>query len=368
MDRKNFLKKTFQCGVISCIGIQFLSAKTSIIFRNTSKKMTGTKNNDEFLNYFGWIADALNAELTDFFEVNSLEHKILSRFKEGWGKRDSVELLNELSDEYGEKAKETVEQFIKINIKNDWPEKGKREAKEGTEVQDFIRVLWGPLEGEGFEFTSKQENDVFTFRVTKCPIFELAEKTNMHSWLYHMACATDYYTTPAFSREIGFSRAKTLMQKDDHCNHTYYYKTKVKTKDSLLGYCGLYCGACPNYHDTEAVKPVDYKKENFYETCEGCNSKIKAGWCAKCEIVACNKRKNTRICYDCDEYQCDVIIKFMNDKRYPYHKEVDDKMKLYKEKGLEEWLTIQEKSYKCKNCGTRFNFFQKKCTNCGIEL
>jgi hypothetical protein len=195
-------------------------------------EMANIKKDDEFLLHFNWLTDALKRELTDFFNVDSIEIKILSRLKSGWGKHDTVELLRYLSAEYGEKAGQTVEQFIKLNIFKDWPEIGKKNAKVNTEIEDFIRVLWEPLIGNGFEFSFKQENDVFVFNITKCPVFELAKKTNMRDWLYHMACSTDYYTAPAFSKKIGFTRSKTLMQNNEYCNHTYYYKKK--SEDSLL--------------------------------------------------------------------------------------------------------------------------------------
>ena len=98
--------------------------------------------------------------------------------------------------------------------------------------------------------TFKNEDNIFTFNVSKCPIYDLAEKTGMHEWLYHMGCSTDFYSTPSFSKEIGFTRTKSLMQGDECCNHTYYYKSKIQIQDSILGYCGLYCGACPNYQNT----------------------------------------------------------------------------------------------------------------------
>ena len=188
------------------------------------------------------------------------------------------------------------------------------------------------------------------------------------TWLFFTrsdACASDFYTTPSFSKEIGFTRTKSLMQGDGYCNHTYYYKSKVKTEDSLLGYCGLYCGACPNYQKTNAVEPINLKKDNFYEPCEGCNSEIKTTWCSDCEIMKCNKKKNFRVCYECEDFPCEIMNKFINDDKYPYHKEVESKMKLLKEVGLDKWLKLQEEHYKCKKCETIYNFFQKKCDKCG---
>jgi len=48
---------------------------------------------DEFRAVFGWIGGVLERPLTDTFDAHSAEHAILAQLKEGWGKRDMVELL-----------------------------------------------------------------------------------------------------------------------------------------------------------------------------------------------------------------------------------------------------------------------------------
>jgi hypothetical protein len=57
--------------------------------------------------------------------------------------------------------------------------------------------------------------------VTKCPVHDLARKTGLRRWLYHLACATDFYSTPAFSPRIRFSRTKTLILDEEPCDHSY---------------------------------------------------------------------------------------------------------------------------------------------------
>ncbi len=180
---------------------------------------------DEFQAVFGWIGGVLERPLTDSFDARSAEYAILAQLKDGWGKRDTVELLKGLTAEHGDRAGKTVERFLELNIRRDWAEIGKTEAHAGTEIEDFIRVLWDPLKAQGFEYTIQREGGSAEFRVTRCPVQALAEKTGMHEWFYHLACATDHYTTPAFSPKIRFSRTKTLMQGHDCCNHRYSYTT-----------------------------------------------------------------------------------------------------------------------------------------------
>jgi L-2-amino-thiazoline-4-carboxylic acid hydrolase len=180
---------------------------------------------DEILNHFGWIADSLDQPLRNFFKEDSREFAILSDFKAGWGKRDTAGLLTELTARYGAAAGAAVEKFLALNIARDWKAAGEKEAHPGTEIDDFIRVLWQPRkEGGEFYFTMERSGGSVVFCVTRCPIYELAKKTGQRQWLYHLACSTDFYTTPAFHSGIEFSRTKTLIVDDQPCNHTYRYK------------------------------------------------------------------------------------------------------------------------------------------------
>jgi hypothetical protein len=154
---------------------------------------------DEFQKQFPWIAGLLDRSLSDRFEAEPAQHAILARLRDGWGKRDTTELLKELDAQYGETAGRAVDQFLEASIRRDWTEIGKTRAHQGTEIDDFIGTLWEPLEAQGFEFTIRRDAGAATFCVTRCPVHELAKRAGMHEWLYRLACATDYYTTPAFS-------------------------------------------------------------------------------------------------------------------------------------------------------------------------
>ena len=180
---------------------------------------------DEFITHFGWIANTLNQPLRDFFPENSPEYAILTDLKNGWGKRETAELLTELTAKYGDAAGAAAEKLLALNIARDWKATGEKEAHAGTEIEDFIRVLWQPLkEGGEFEFRMERTGGRVMFCVTRCPIYELAKKNGQRQWLYHLACSTDFYTTPAFHSRIEFSRTKTLIVDDEPCNHTYRYK------------------------------------------------------------------------------------------------------------------------------------------------
>ncbi len=217
--RREFLGRTLAaagCGLLCPAARWALAA---------DDERNGAPMHDEFQKVVGWIGGVLERPLTDTFDAHSEEYAILAQLKEGWGRRDTAGLLEGLTTEHGDRAGKAVEKFLELNIRRDWTEIGKAEAHEGTEIEDFIRVLWDPLEAQGFVYTVKRKSGSAEFRVTRCPVFELAQKTGKHDWLYHLACATDYYTTPSFSSKIHFTRTKTLMQGHDCCNHRYSYTT-----------------------------------------------------------------------------------------------------------------------------------------------
>lgn len=188
---------------------------------------------DEFLVHFGWIADQFQKHpIDDVFSPGSVEHAILTEFRNGWGMEDTEQLLRSLSASYGERAGQAVEDYIAACLRENWALIGKREAGAGTEIEDFIHVLWEPLREEGFDFTITNKPGTAALRVTRCPLADLARRTGLHDWLYHLACATDFHTAPAFSPRIVFSRTQTLVQGHDCCNHRYCYKDDQKVAHS----------------------------------------------------------------------------------------------------------------------------------------
>jgi hypothetical protein len=65
----------------------------------------------------------------------------------------------------------------------------------------------------------------------------------------------------------------------------------------LVGYCGLYCGACGTY---------------LREQCRGCHQNESASWCM---VRACCREQDTPSCADCaivtDPKDCRKFINFM---------------------------------------------------------
>ncbi len=134
-------------------------------------------------------------------------------------------------------------------------------------------------------------------------------------------------------------------------------------RDSRLGYCGLYCGGCQAFQETESGTLSD--KLN---ACRGCASDVVAPWCRECAIKSCARAKGVRYCLQCGEYPCEKLTAFTNDPRYPYHKAVHADMARLKEIGIDAWLEEQAARWVCSTCGHKYHWFARRCATCGSRV
>jgi hypothetical protein len=136
--------------------------------------------------------------------------------------------------------------------------------------------------------------------------------------------------------------------------------------DTVLGYCGLYCGGCQTYQETRTGAARDGTGDP--KRCDGCASTVLAPWCAECAIKACARGKGLRYCLLCSENPCEKLTAFMNDPRYPYHKDVQRDMVRLKEIGTDAWLREQATRWVCATCGSKYHWFARKCATCGTRV
>ncbi len=126
----------------------------------------------------------------------------------------------------------------------------------------------------------------------------------------------------------------------------------------LDGYCGLYCGACPDMLKTRAGKAAD--------PCYGCKSEHPTGHCATCGIKACARSKGYEFCDECAELSaCEKMRGFMIDPQWPYHQSVLKNMEAIRRGGLATWLEAQDKRWRCANCGASHSWWDETCPQCG---
>lgn len=136
-------------------------------------------------------------------------------------------------------------------------------------------------------------------------------------------------------------------------------------------YCGLYCGGCAillaNREGTveeiaraEGVQPEELR-------CHGCKTEVVATFCTDCYMKECAERRGIEFCIECDEYPCERLVAFKEDK-YPHHSVVLKNLERMREIGLQPWLSEQKSRWSCPNCGQAHSWYDESCKECGAEL
>lgn len=140
-------------------------------------------------------------------------------------------------------------------------------------------------------------------------------------------------------------------------------------------YCGLYCGACDvlmayknGYQDKIAphlnVEPSQIK-------CHGCKTDTLFINCKNCKIRNCAINRNMEHCIDCDDFPCNLyngLQDFSNQFKLPHLKIISKNLMTIKNIGVNQWLSEQDKQWKCPECQTNFSWYTANCTNCGKDL
>ncbi|HBI39292.1 MAG TPA: hypothetical protein DDY71_16745 [Spirochaetia bacterium] len=148
-------------------------------------------------------------------------------------------------------------------------------------------------------------------------------------------------------------------------------------KKDLVGFCGLYCGACDNYLAFTKEKKDLLSNEKFQvsdiETlsCSGCHTNKLTEHCSKCLLRKCAMEKEIDSCGFCQKYPCDDLKKFQGDglkwQGARHRVDVFKNIEQLTDTGIEKWIQNQENKWKC-DCGLTYSYYEKKCNRCGKEL
>jgi len=142
----------------------------------------------------------------------------------------------------------------------------------------------------------------------------------------------------------------------------------------LLGFCGLYCGACPHHRalfkDGRYILEGALKNGLMLEefTCEGCGAdkSLMRKACADCDMRACAMDKKVEHCGECDNFPCGRFTAFQNDG-LAHHLDIVANVSEIKNKGAKQWLSDQSEDWKCE-CGRPFSWYESVCSNCSSKL
>ena len=131
------------------------------------------------------------------------------------------------------------------------------------------------------------------------------------------------------------------------------------------GYCGDYCGACPNMIASEAAtKHADIK-------CYGCKLPRPNGKKPACKIRACAIQKGVQNCSACKQYPCAQLrayhtrSKSKTDPDKPgYTWLAAYNLEQIKAVGTTKWLAEQRERWSCPKCKTHFSWKDTTCPKC----
>ncbi len=173
-----------------------------------------------------------------------------------------------------------------------------------------------------------------------------------------------------------------MARKDENTLKGFNYDT----------YCGLYCGACSiltayrtgrkdrfaSYWTESTLKAslqlrgIDPDGESLQVRCHGCKTDTLFANCRHCKIRACAVEKRIEHCNECSEYPCGLFHESLFNaevqKLLPHLKEIPDNLMRIGTDGVEQWLSDQEKRWKCPGCGTAYSWYATTCPHCGNDL
>ena len=177
---------------------------------------------DPIARKLSWLDPLFERSPENIFQGKT-ERSIQQELSKRWKSENRLDLLNGLASRFGEETvMAVIDGIIASDCRKSWKKTG--EDLGDNSLSKFIELLWEPLTGAGFEYSMERRGDRTQFRVTRCPLVEVARELGAGKWLYHLACLTDEPSVTGFNPGIAFERTQTLMQGHPVCDHCYTVK------------------------------------------------------------------------------------------------------------------------------------------------
>lgn len=142
---------------------------------------------------------------------------------------------------------------------------------------------------------------------------------------------------------------------------------------SLIGRCGMYCGACAVYlagREGGELRRKMAKKLGIPEEkvgCEGCGRLLSTRNIKICDILRCLESSGRSFCFECESYHQENCEHF--EKIFSSHIEKDGlnlrvNLKKLENSTPERWLEENSRKWVCQSCGSRVTIGATKCHRC----
>ena len=123
----------------------------------------------------------------------------------------------------------------------------------------------------------------------------------------------------------------------------------------LISPCGMNCAICRSY---------------LLSKCTGCRIRNK-----KCAFVKKRCEDNLKLlkgeveyCFECQCFPCEALVKLDDRYRKRYKMSMIDNLKVIQEKGIHQFVLIQNHCYQCPECGHMISVHDQKCLYCNQPM
>lgn len=138
---------------------------------------------------------------------------------------EQLEILRKLRERFGEEVVE-IASNARLAVHKKWmKDLSKGEPGRPSEVFKHSAFSVTSADQDLLEYEVLEDSDEkFAVKITKCKYANFYMEKGEPGIGYAMHCALDFGETEAFSSDIILKRTKTLMQGDNHCNHSFISK------------------------------------------------------------------------------------------------------------------------------------------------
>jgi hypothetical protein len=183
--------------------------------------------NDLIKTNLPWVTPWFCNPYSEEIDLDAIEREIADEISSRWESTDTLVLFDDLVGRFElETIAGVIDKVVAAHIRPEWEGNGRKQPS--TTLDDFIRLMWGPLPEAGFTVEIEHQTDGIQIHCTRCPLADTGNNNGAAFWFYHLVCSGDPHAAAGFNPKIGFRRTQTLMQGHPCCDHFYFMKDTGK--------------------------------------------------------------------------------------------------------------------------------------------